>query len=87
MRRIGSSKEVASREMKIKEKTTTSVMLTGKNILSIGRKLLNILRFVSQTIDCGDPNQRPATTLTGKSPYGVWGAAGSIAGSESTTLP
>ena len=45
------------------------------------------VRFVSQTIDCGDPTQNPAVNYSKKSPYGVWGAAGTINGSESTSLP
>jgi hypothetical protein len=45
-------------------------------------------RFVSETIDCGnDFTQNPANTFSKKSPFGVWGAAGTINGSESVTLP
>lgn len=38
------------------------------------------VRFVNQNIDSGDPTKAPVTT--GASPYGVWGALGSMAGSE-----
>ena len=38
------------------------------------------VRFVSETIDCGDAYARAVTT--GKSAYGVWGAMGSINGGE-----
>jgi len=40
------------------------------------------VRFISKDIDCGDLNAQDLRTLTGRSPYGVWGALGSIAGSE-----
>jgi prepilin-type N-terminal cleavage/methylation domain-containing protein/prepilin-type processing-associated H-X9-DG protein len=40
------------------------------------------VRFVSQTIDAG--NAASFETKSGPSPYGVWGALGSIAGGEST---
>jgi len=49
--------------------------------------------FVSDTISTGDLNREPASLmgwqdvlLSGKSPYGVWGAAGSRKGGESLTL-
>jgi hypothetical protein len=45
-------------------------------------------RFVSETIDCGnDFNQSLKNTFSKKSPFGIWGAAGTINGAESTTLP
>ncbi|MCL2742252.1 MAG: DUF1559 domain-containing protein [Planctomycetaceae bacterium] len=48
------------------------------------------VRFVSDTINCGDPNQtpvsNPGTNHVGKSPWGIWGAVGSINGSESVTF-
>jgi prepilin-type N-terminal cleavage/methylation domain-containing protein/prepilin-type processing-associated H-X9-DG protein len=45
------------------------------------------VKFVSETVDCGnDFTQNPAVTFGKKSLYGVWGAAGTVAGSESTTL-
>lgn len=37
-------------------------------------------RFISQTIDAGNPGVRES--LTGPSPYGVWGALGTINGGE-----
>ena len=41
------------------------------------------VRFISQTIDAGDPSTRPMTLdYSGESFYGVWGAMGSIAGNE-----
>ena len=54
------------------------------------------VRFISDTIDCGDMDADPQSTssysttsashgkeFSGKSPYGVWGALGSIEGGES----
>jgi len=40
------------------------------------------VRFVNQNINCGNTAAPPVTA--GKSPYGVWGALGSISGKEST---
>ncbi|MBR6387675.1 MAG: DUF1559 domain-containing protein, partial [Thermoguttaceae bacterium] len=40
------------------------------------------VRFVSETIDCGNLNAYQVTA--GKSPYGVWGAMGSPQGGETT---
>jgi prepilin-type N-terminal cleavage/methylation domain-containing protein len=42
------------------------------------------VRFVSETVDCGDLNLSPATS--GPSNYGVWGAIGSANGGESKSL-
>ena len=46
--------------------------------------------FYSDTIDCGN-NMNDATYVntdpTGKSPYGIWGALGSISGGESSSNP
>ena len=48
------------------------------------------VRFISDTINCGNQGaSSPAIssdTLIGESPYGVWGALGSICGGESITL-
>ncbi len=46
------------------------------------------VRFVPDTIDCGGINtyQTVREYLSGKSPFGVWGAMGSINGSESVSL-
>lgn len=38
------------------------------------------VRFVSETIDCGNPNARAVSS--GPSPFGVWGAMGSPSGGE-----
>jgi prepilin-type N-terminal cleavage/methylation domain-containing protein/prepilin-type processing-associated H-X9-DG protein len=38
------------------------------------------VRFIAETIDAGDPT-KPETT-TGPSPYGVWGALGTMSGGE-----
>ena len=56
------------------------------------------VRFISDTIDCGDMDADPQNTsaystiqashgkeFAGKSPYGVWGALGSIEGGETTS--
>ncbi len=53
------------------------------------------VRFVSETIDCGDqsndlydlvPNKKRPQDYGGKSPYGVWGAYGSMSGGETVSL-
>ena len=41
------------------------------------------VRFISQSINCG--NTALPQVVSGKSPYGVWGALGSINGKESTS--
>jgi prepilin-type processing-associated H-X9-DG protein len=43
------------------------------------------VRFISETINCGDLTAN--RVISKKSPYGVWGAAGSIDGGESVALP
>ena len=43
------------------------------------------VRFVSSTVDAGDPNLPPRDS--GESPYGAWGALGSINGGESKAIP
>ncbi|MGL4944215.1 MAG: DUF1559 domain-containing protein [Thermoguttaceae bacterium] len=45
------------------------------------------VRFVSQTVNSGDPSIQRPNTLKGKSPYGVWGALGTRSGKESVALP
>ncbi len=48
------------------------------------------VRFVSETINTGDlsqPESRINDDFPRQSPYGVWGAMGSISGGESVTLP
>ena len=42
------------------------------------------VRFVSETIDCGDAYAYAVTS--GKSPYGVWGAMGSAQGGETVSM-
>jgi prepilin-type N-terminal cleavage/methylation domain-containing protein/prepilin-type processing-associated H-X9-DG protein len=44
------------------------------------------VHFISETIQTNLSATCP-TTLSGKSPYDVWGALGTIGGSESTTVP
>jgi prepilin-type N-terminal cleavage/methylation domain-containing protein len=45
------------------------------------------VRFISETIDCGSNLiTRPTATITGESPFGVWGALGTINGNESKTV-
>jgi prepilin-type processing-associated H-X9-DG protein len=41
------------------------------------------VRFISETIDCG--NLAAAEATEGPSPYGVWGAMGTIQGEEWST--
>ncbi|WP_231754314.1 DUF1559 domain-containing protein [Caulifigura coniformis] len=42
------------------------------------------VRFVSENIDAGNLSSQDLRVVTGRSPYGVWGALGSISGSETT---
>ena len=42
------------------------------------------VRFISDTIDCGDSYGHAVTC--GKSPYGVWGAMGSANGGETVSM-
>ena len=59
------------------------------------------VRFISDTIDCGDTTfdlstisstgswsngKQPGQIYIGKSPYGIWGALGSTRGRETVTL-
>jgi len=43
------------------------------------------VRFVSETVNCGTATAQPVRN--GTSPYGIWGALGSVNGGESTALP
>jgi prepilin-type N-terminal cleavage/methylation domain-containing protein len=45
------------------------------------------VHFISNSIDAGNPAQPSAKNLTGRSPYGVWGALGTRAGDESASIP
>ena len=38
------------------------------------------VKFISDSIDSGDPTQNPV--VSGESPYGVWGALGTVGGNE-----
>jgi prepilin-type N-terminal cleavage/methylation domain-containing protein len=40
------------------------------------------VRFISDGIDTGDPTQAPPTSVFEPSPFGVWGAMGSIGGGD-----
>jgi hypothetical protein len=42
------------------------------------------VRFISETINAGDNTKTPVTG--GQSPYGAWGALGSINGGEATSM-
>lgn len=42
--------------------------------------------FVSDTINCTTPGAGTDPVYLGESPYGVWGALGSINGGEATSL-
>jgi len=42
------------------------------------------VRFIRESIDCGDPATREVAS--GQSPYGVWGALGTISGGETLRL-
>ena len=44
------------------------------------------IRFVSETVDAGNLSTTTAPPTSGRSPFGVWGAMGSINGGESTSL-
>jgi len=43
-------------------------------------------RFISETIDAGDPGSIVPTSLMTPSPYGVWGAMGTASGSDGGSL-
>lgn len=45
------------------------------------------VRFVSETVDAGTLTETTTPVNGGESPFGVWGAAGSINGGESKALP
>ncbi|MDD3587563.1 MAG: DUF1559 domain-containing protein [Thermoguttaceae bacterium] len=42
--------------------------------------------FVSETIDCGNLATETTASFIGESPFGVWGAMGTIAGGESKSM-
>ncbi|MBQ8364213.1 MAG: DUF1559 domain-containing protein, partial [Thermoguttaceae bacterium] len=42
------------------------------------------IRFVSETVDCGNVNAYQVTS--GKSPYGVWGGMSTPQGGETETM-
>jgi type II secretory pathway pseudopilin PulG len=46
-------------------------------------------RFISETINCGDlsNNYKPIDYYQQTSPFGIWGALGSLNGGESVTIP
>ena len=44
------------------------------------------VRFVSDTVDCGSLTDSTTCVTSGTSPFGVWGAMGSINGGESKSL-
>jgi prepilin-type processing-associated H-X9-DG protein len=44
------------------------------------------VHFVSNTIDCGNQGYYIFTEPSGESPFGVWGAIGTIDGGESKSL-
>jgi hypothetical protein len=45
------------------------------------------VKFVSDSIDYGTEDRALNVHKAGKSPYGTWGALGSINGKESASLP
>ncbi|MDR2117066.1 MAG: DUF1559 domain-containing protein, partial [Planctomycetaceae bacterium] len=45
------------------------------------------VRFISDTIDCGEAATRTTPAdANGQSPFGVWGAIGSVNGNEAKSL-
>jgi len=62
--------------------TVTSYHTGGVNAARCDGSVL----FVPDTIDYGDLSARPTAGDEGKSPFGVWGALGSINGNESKSL-
>ncbi|MDO5581503.1 MAG: DUF1559 domain-containing protein [Planctomycetia bacterium] len=74
----------------IDQRGTTSVSSYhsgGVNVLLVDGSV----KFVSETVECGDQTYVPTSShnpdkIGGLSPFGVWGAMGSIAGCESTAL-
>ncbi len=45
------------------------------------------VRFVPDSVDCGDQTYFTNGDPVGQSPFGVWGAMGSVNGSETVTMP
>lgn len=58
--------------------TVTSRHVGGAHVLFGDSRV----QFINQNINAGDQIALPATTASGPSPYGVWGALGSAQGSE-----
>ncbi|MDR1270182.1 MAG: DUF1559 domain-containing protein, partial [Planctomycetaceae bacterium] len=73
---------------------TSVVPLTSFHTSGVNACLLDgSVRFVSETVDAGTADTYPAGQInsqgavTGPSPFGVWGAAGSRDGGEAVSLP
>ena len=67
---------------------TTGNLTTASSFHSGGVNVVladGSVKFISDTINCGNLDHATAVTI-GPSPYGLWGALGSIAGGESVTL-
>ena len=60
-------------------RTTNSYHQTGATVAMCDASV----RFVSNTIDAGDPSQTPPVNALGASMWGVWGALGTTKGGES----
>ncbi|MCL2742253.1 MAG: DUF1559 domain-containing protein [Planctomycetaceae bacterium] len=69
--------------------STTYGIFTAQSYHSGGVQVGRVdgsVQFVSDTINCRTAGMDETDVTVGKSPYGVWGALGSVDGGESTTL-
>ena len=79
---FGTSSSATARSSMRGYYSATSYHPGGINILRADASMF----FVTDTIDCGNQNYTGDTEPEGSSPFGVWGALGSIDGGESGSI-